>query len=111
MYNKTTKEEFQKRLIKFSIDNLKLVEKLKSRHVFWPILDQLIRSSTSVGANIIEAKSSSSRKDYIHFFEIALKSSNETKYWLTIIKETCPFFKLDVVNLDKEVEELSKIIA
>ena len=71
------KKDFINRLIKFSIKVLKLSEKARGKRVLWPIIDQLIRSATSIGANVIEAKASSSKKDYIHFFEIALKSANE----------------------------------
>ena len=42
--------------------------------------DQLLRSATSIGANVVEAKSASSKRDFIKFYEIALKSANETKY-------------------------------
>jgi len=42
--------------------------------------DQLLRSATSIGANVMEAKSASSKRDFIKFYEIALKSANEIKY-------------------------------
>jgi len=76
------KKDFILRLIRFSIKILKFGEKMRKEKIFWPIIDQLVRSSTSIGANVVEAKSSSSKRDYLHFFEIALKSANETKYWL-----------------------------
>jgi len=80
------KKDFINRLIKFSIKVLKLSEKARGKRVLWSITDQLIRNATSIGANVIEAKASSSKKDYIHFFEIALKSANETIYWLIILE-------------------------
>ena len=42
--------------------------------------DQLLRSATSIRANVMEAKSASSKRDFIKFYEIALKSANEIKY-------------------------------
>ncbi len=74
------KKEFIKRLVNLSIKTIKFAKKIKKEIVFCSVFDQLIKSITSVGANVVEAKSSSSTKDYIKFFEIALKSANETKY-------------------------------
>jgi len=59
---------------------------------------------------VIEAKSSSSKRDYLRFFEIALKSANETKYWLILVKESQPEFRLETEQLLKEVDEISRII-
>jgi len=74
------KKEFISRLIRFSIRTIKYAERLRKDRNLWSITDQLIRCVTSIGANVVEAKSSSSKKDYIKFFEIALKSANETIY-------------------------------
>lgn len=104
------KEDFIRRLIKFSIKILRFCEKMRVRRILWSVIDQLIRSATSIGANVVEAKSSSSRKDYLRFFEIALKSANETKYWLILIKESMSEFKEEAEQLLKEADEISKII-
>jgi len=104
------KEDFVKRLIRFSIKILKFCEKMRVKRILWSIIDQLIRSATSIGANVVEAKSSSSRKDYLRFFEIALKSANETKYWLILIRETMPEFKVETELILKEADEISKVI-
>jgi len=104
------KKEFNRRVIKFSLQVLKFCEKMKEKRMLRPIIDQLLRSATSIGANVIEAKSSSSKRDYLRFFEIALKSANETKYWLILVKESQPEFKLETEELLKEVDEISRII-
>ena len=104
------KESFIRRLIRFSLDIIKLSEEMRQKKVFYSIIDQLIRSATSIGANVVEAKSSSSKRDYLRFFEIALKSANETKYWLILIRESMPEFKEKAINLLKEADEISKII-
>jgi len=75
------------------------------------MFDQLIRSATSIGANVIEGKAGSSRKDWKNFLVIALKSANETKYWLCLIRETIEVDNNKVNELIKEADELSKIIA
>ena len=108
---KFKKEEFIRRLIRFSIQILKFAEKMRKERTLWSIIDQLIRSATSIGANVVEAKPSSSKKDYIHYFEIALKSANETKYWLIIVKEAMPSLKEESERLLKEVAELANILA
>ncbi len=59
----------------------------------------------------MEAKSSSSKRDYTHFFEIALKSANETKYWLIVIKESTAELAQEADQLYGEVDQISKIIA
>lgn len=103
------KKEFIQRLIKFSLAVIYHCQELKDRK-YWAIIDQLIRSATSIGANIVEAKSSSSRRDYIKYFEIALKSANETKYWLILLREISQD-KEKVNCLLSEVTEIANIIA
>lgn len=104
------KENFVKRLISFSINVLRFTEKLRTNRNLSPIADQLVRSATSIGANVMEAKSSSSKKDYIKYFEIALKSANETKYWLLIAKEMVTNLLIEIKTLYNELDEISKII-
>lgn len=104
------KKDFIRRLIKFSIEIIKLGEKMKKSQILWPIIDQVIRSATSIGANVVEAKASSSKKDYLRFFEIALKSANETKYWLILIKEVATEFREEANSLLEEADEISRVI-
>jgi len=105
------KKEFILRLIRFSISIIKFTEELRKDGISYSIVDQLIRCSSSVGANVVEAKSSHSQKDYIKYFEIALKSANETKYWLAIILELKPEFKIKTSVLINENIEIANIIA
>ena len=103
------KKDFIRRLIRFSLKIVNICEQLRIDRKFWIICEQLIRCATSIGANVVEAKSSSSRRDYIRFFEIALKSANETKYWLILIREMM-IEKKQIELLLEEVDEISKII-
>jgi four helix bundle protein len=66
---------------------------------------------TSVGANVVEGGSGSTKKDFLNFFYIALKSANETKYWLCLIRDTIDVNRSKLDELLKEAEEISKIIA
>lgn len=72
--------------------------------------NQLIRSGTSVGANIFEAKACTTLKEYIRCFEMALKSANETTYWLILIGESKNCGR-EADRLMKECEEITKIIS
>ena len=104
------KSEFNKRLIKFSLQVIKFCEQIRKDRNLWPIADQLLRSATSIGANVIEAKASISKLDYLRFFQIALKSANETNYWLILISESNINLKEKANYLIREVEEIAKII-
>lgn len=74
--------------------------------------DQLLRAATSIGANLIEAKASSSRKDFIRFYEIALKSANETKYWLSLLRDSKLLVSSSEVDgLIDESDQICRMIA
>ncbi|MBQ2729157.1 MAG: four helix bundle protein [Clostridia bacterium] len=65
-----------------------LCRELKNRKIESVLTNQLLRSGTSVGANIFEGKYAQGCKDLISKFEIALKEINESEYWLELIYET-----------------------
>jgi four helix bundle protein len=95
----------------FSKDVILFVRECKYDKVYYSIFDQLVRSATSIGANIVEGKAGSSRRDWKNFYVIALKSSNETKYWLCLIRDTIAVDKTRIAALIKETDEISNIIA
>ena len=72
----------------FAKDIIFLCRELKSRKIEYALTDQLLRSGTSVGANIHEAQYAQGDKDFISKFEIALKECNESSYWLELLYET-----------------------
>lgn len=72
---------------------------------------QLIRSSTSILANYIEANSASSKKDFINYFTHSLKSANESKVWLALLRDMDKGNKNDLNNLLEELIEISNILA
>lgn len=95
----------------FSLASIKFFDSYKIERKFYSLQDQVIRSSCSIGANIVEGKNSSSTKEMIRYFEIALRSSNETKYWLCLIRDA---FQKDISEINQLIDEanqLSKIIA
>ena len=105
------KQEFKKRCFQFSILILRLSEDLRKKKVNWPLINQLVRSATSVGANIVEGGNSASKKEFINYFQIALKSASETLYWLALIEEINPSYNSRISNLIKECGEIKKLIS
>jgi four helix bundle protein len=95
----------------FSKEVVLFVKSCAYDKVYSSLFDQLIRSATSIGANIVEGKAGSSKKDWRKFFVIVLKSANETKYWLCLIRDTMETDKTKIGNLLKEADEISNIIA
>ncbi|MDD5110576.1 MAG: four helix bundle protein [Patescibacteria group bacterium] len=79
------KSDLRERCYRFSLCSIALVDTLPNRRSAWVISDQLIRAATSIGANLVEARASSSRLEFKKFYEISLKSANETKYWLGLL--------------------------
>lgn len=105
------KTDLKERCYNFSLKIINLINELPNKRVTWVISDQLIRSATSIGANLIEARSSSSRLEFKKFFEISLKSANETKYWLGLLKDSKLAGSKKINLLLSEVTELSNMLA
>jgi len=99
------------RCFHFAKEVMNFVKDCNYERIHFSIFDQLIRSATSVGANVVEGGSGSTKKDFLNFFYIALKSANETKYWLCLIRDTMEVNRYKLDELLKEAEEISKIIA
>ena len=76
------KNQLREETITFAIEISDVCEDIKGCSVY---TNQLIRSSSSIGANIFEAKYAQSRADFIHKLEIALKESSETEYWIELL--------------------------
>lgn len=106
----SNKEQLKYRAYNFSIKIVRFVAQLPNQRIYWVIADQLLRSATSIGANIIEAQAASSKKDFIRFFEIALKSANETKYWLGILRDGTEADKQTINQLLEEVKQLANML-
>jgi len=107
-------EEFKNKLINrsflFGKSIIQLIDRLPNRRTFWIISDQLLRAATSIGANIIEAQAASSKRDFVNFLNHALKSANETKYWLALLKEAAPSLIKEIEQRMQEVTELARIL-
>ena len=105
------KDEFKSRVYKLALDVIAFMEQLPMEQTSRIISDQLLRSTTSIGANVIEAQAASSRKDYTNFFNYALKSANECKFWLGLLRDSGRGNKETVNKLLKETTEIACILA
>ena len=104
------KEQLKYRTYKFSIEIIKFTSTLPNKRVYWIITDQLIRAATSIGANIIEAQAASSKRDFIKYYEISLKSANETKYWLALLRDSTEADSEQINKLLEEAKNLSNML-
>jgi len=110
-YNSKFKSDLKYRCYKFSLKIIAFIDQLPDERSCWIIGDQLLRSGTSIGANLVEAGASSSKREFKKFHEIALKSANETKYWLGLLRDSEKADREKINNLLKEVNEIANMIA
>lgn len=109
-HNLNLKTDLKKRTYFFSIDVIRFLRHLPKDYLYQTIGKHLLRSSTSIGANIIEAQGASSKRDFINFFHIALKSANETKYWLCLLRDAGNLREERVKKLLQEAIEISNML-
>jgi four helix bundle protein len=103
------KYDIKEKSIEFSICLIKYLNKIEKQRTTLAIVDQLVRSGTSIGANIHEAQTSQSNKEMMRYYRIALKSANESHYWFLLldsILENDP----EKSNLKSELNNLRNIL-
>jgi four helix bundle protein len=103
------KKDFKKRLYAFTLRLIEFLDKLPNDNVSKRIGDQLLRSGTSIIGNYIEGQAASSKKDFTNYFNTALKSSNESKLWLALLRDTKRAKADNVSWFLNELDEISKI--
>ena len=96
----------------FSIQIIKYTEILEENRRF-VIANQLLKSGTSIGANIKEAQNAESKKDFVHKLKIAIKEADETEYWLFLCNEITHFPPTQKLlsDLQEIIKILNKIIS
>jgi four helix bundle protein len=97
-------------LYRYALDIVRCVDSFSKDVSSQVIARQLIRSGTSVVANIVEAKGASSKKDYINFYLYSLKSANESKLWLGLAIDTGKISKEMGKLLLSETKEIANIL-
>jgi len=88
---------------------VRFAKRVKYSTVTRPLISQLVRSGTSIGANYCEANDAESKADFRHKIGICRKESGETKYWLRMIVAALPELRDDAAKLWNEARELNLI--
>jgi len=104
------KDNLSEKSILFSKDIVLLYRELDSKKKEKELLNQFLRSGTSVGANIAEAKGSISEPDYYSKMHIAYKELLETKYWIQLLVSTNDIEEEQADGIFEMLEELAKIL-
>ncbi|MBI4653037.1 four helix bundle protein [Candidatus Kuenenbacteria bacterium] len=103
------KYDLEERTAKFGENIIKFARKIPKDVVTIPIISQLIRSGTSVGANYCEADDAETKKDFNHKIGICKKEARESKHWLRMTVVTIPELTEEARKLWTEAKELNLI--
>jgi len=104
------KTDLKHRAYQYSIKIIEFLDTLPKDTASEVITKQLLRSATSIGANVVEAKGSSSKRDFTNFFSHALKSANESLYWLGLLRDAKKINNAQLKYLLSETKELANIL-
>lgn len=105
------KMEFKTRLYNWVLRLVKFIDSLPKGNVSEVMGKQLLRSGTSILANYVEANSASSKRDFINFFTHSLKSANESKVWLTLLRDLNKGDEKELRWLLEELLEIANVLA
>jgi len=106
---KGKKYDLEERTAKFGEDIIKFANKVPKTPITIPLVEQLIKAGTSVGANYCEADDAESKRDFQHKIGICKKESRESKHWLRMIAIAVPEIKEEARKLWREAKELNLI--
>ena len=95
---------------KFAVKVVNLYKYLCDTKKEFTLSKQLLRSGTSIGANINEAQDAQSKNDFISKLSISLKEARESKYWIELLKETDYLSDKEADNLIKDLVEVIKLL-
>ena len=105
------KYDLEERTAIFSEAVIDLCRKVNQDVVSKPIISQLVRAATSIGANYYEANGASSKKDFLNKIFICKKEARETKYWLRMLVKAQSDLREVCLKLWKEAQELTLIFS
>ncbi|MCD6176192.1 MAG: four helix bundle protein [Planctomycetes bacterium] len=105
------KESFKRRLYTFVLKMIDFLDQLPKGNVSRRLGDQLLRSGTSVLSNYVEGQSASSKKEFTNYFNISLKSANESKVWFALLRDSKRAKPEEVEWFLGELNEISNILA
>ncbi len=99
------------RTFEFALSIVRLAGELDGKSSSRRVLaNQVVRSGTSIGANVEEAQAAESKADFAHKYNIALKEARETRYWLRLLIASDMANKADMEPLVEEADEICRIL-
>lgn len=101
----------EERTAKFGEEVIKFAQAIDKNEITKPLIGQIVRSGTSIGANYMEADGAESRKDFIHKLGICKKECKETEHWLRMIATANSSLKDKCQELWRECQELTLIFS
>lgn len=103
-------EQIKKRTKQIGLEVIKLIDELPNKPSAWAIAKQIVRSSTSVGANYRAACRAKSDPDFINKLKIVEEEADETHYWLEVLEESGLIGSERIAIVKKEVNEITSIV-
>ncbi len=94
----------------FALRIINLYKYLSEEKREYILSKQLLRSGTSIGANVREAEHAESKKDFIHKLSISLKEANETEYWLELLFRSSYISDNEFKSISKDISEILKLL-
>jgi len=104
------KTEFKRRMYQWTLKLVKAIDEISKNTSAQIMAKQVLRSGTSICANYIEAQCASSKKDFANFLHHSLKSANESKFWLALMRDTGKLNKKTAEDLLSELHQLSNVL-
>ena len=104
-----TRYDLEERTAKFGEDVVKFCQRIPNNNVNGPLVKQLVKAATSVGANYCEADDAESKKDFRHKIGICKKETRESKHFLRMIAVAVPVVRSEAQKLWQEAKELNLI--
>jgi four helix bundle protein len=105
------KYDLEERTAKFGEEVFEFAKSLERDEINRPLITQLVKSGTSIGANYMEADGAESKKDFKHKIGLCKKESKETKHWLRMIRKANPHKGHECQRLWQEAQELTLIFS
>lgn len=102
--------DLEDRTFKYASDVRKLIKAISKTPVNFNDINQLLRSSGSVGANYIEANEALSKKDFIHRLKICRKEAKESRYWLKLINIDSNSSQSLLTDKEKLIDESTQLL-
>lgn len=105
------KYDLEERTARFGEEIIKFTTKIPRTPISMPLITQLVRSATSIGANYNEADGAESKKDFVHKISICKKEAKETKHWLRMIQTAVSDLEQECRKYWQEAQEFTLIFS